>query len=413
MFFLSALLLAFGANAHLIMVHPVPFGVSTLNNSPLEDVAPGSSGSDFPCKQRPGVYDITAMNNFEVGDPIELNFTGSASHSGGTCQLAVTMDLEPTTKSEWKIIQVFEGGCPTTSTAGGSHPWTFEIPKGFPNGKATLSWTWYNKVGNREIYQNCAPITVTGGDDNGKAYYDSLPNWYIINLPSGSCTSSSEQIPEADVIIPYPGEFVMTIATTALVTASGSGCAAAAASQTAGVSGYQSKVVNDGANSVAPAAGAVTPVSAPSSASAATTAAASSSAPNSSSSAGGGEIGNSATAPSVISIQTSAPSSAAASASSSAAVSVSSAASSYASMTPSSNAGVAAPSGATPSGSTSGGSTCSFNGAVVCNGPNQFGLCNNGKVVWQSVAAGTTCSNGQITKRDHVRRHVKAAHFKA
>jgi hypothetical protein len=57
---------------------------------------------------------------------------------------------------------------------------------------------------------------------------------------------------------------------------------------------------------------------------------------------------------------------------------------------------------ATPSTpSTGGGSTttCSTDGAIVCNGEKQFGLCNHGNVVWQDVAAGTACVNGVISKR--------------
>ncbi|KAF2168851.1 hypothetical protein M409DRAFT_52852 [Zasmidium cellare ATCC 36951] len=43
-----------------------------------------------------------------------------------------------------------------------------------------------------------------------------------------------------------------------------------------------------------------------------------------------------------------------------------------------------------------GSSTCPVDGAVVCNGPNLFGLCNFGHVVWQSVALGTACEDGKI-----------------
>ena len=42
------------------------------------------------------------------------------------------------------------------------------------------------------------------------------------------------------------------------------------------------------------------------------------------------------------------------------------------------------------------GTSCSPNGAVVCNGPHEFGLCNWGKVVFQPVAAGTACHDGMI-----------------
>ncbi|KAK4498826.1 hypothetical protein PRZ48_009336 [Zasmidium cellare] len=40
--------------------------------------------------------------------------------------------------------------------------------------------------------------------------------------------------------------------------------------------------------------------------------------------------------------------------------------------------------------------TCSKDGALVCNGPNEFGLCNFGQVIWQPVAPGTACKNDGI-----------------
>ncbi|KAK4502545.1 hypothetical protein PRZ48_005970 [Zasmidium cellare] len=49
------------------------------------------------------------------------------------------------------------------------------------------------------------------------------------------------------------------------------------------------------------------------------------------------------------------------------------------------------PLGANSTGSNPGQSTCSTNGAVVCQGQSKFGLCNFGKVSFQSVAAGTKC----------------------
>lgn len=135
------------AQGHLIMQTPVPFGVDTLNNSPLVDAKPGTSASDYPCKQRAGVYDITAMNNMKVGEPMELSFIGSASHGGGTCQLAISTDLEPAYNSTFKLIQVFEGGCPIQAGGNdGTHPFTFDLPTGTPNGRLTLSWMWYNHV---------------------------------------------------------------------------------------------------------------------------------------------------------------------------------------------------------------------------------------------------------------------------
>ena len=42
------------------------------------------------------------------------------------------------------------------------------------------------------------------------------------------------------------------------------------------------------------------------------------------------------------------------------------------------------------------GSTCAPNGAVICSGESQFGICNWGKVTFQPVAAGTKCVDGAI-----------------
>ena len=42
------------------------------------------------------------------------------------------------------------------------------------------------------------------------------------------------------------------------------------------------------------------------------------------------------------------------------------------------------------------GTSCSPNGAVVCSGPSQFGICNWGKVTFGPVAAGTKCVGGEI-----------------
>jgi hypothetical protein len=50
---------------------------------------------------------------------------------------------------------------------------------------------------------------------------------------------------------------------------------------------------------------------------------------------------------------------------------------------------------------------CPNPGAVVCVGSSQFGLCNiNNCAVPQQLAEGTHCTDGEIRKRDHIRRHI-------
>ncbi|EME49105.1 hypothetical protein DOTSEDRAFT_49429 [Dothistroma septosporum NZE10] len=380
-----AMLFSSTAVAHMTINSPVPFGQKTLTNSPL-----ASDGSDFPCKQRSGVYDITAMNKMAVGEPQTLNFTGEASHGGGTCQLAISMDKEPSKDSVWKLIQVFEGGCPVSADGNaGSHPFTFSIPKDFPNGISTFSWIWFNRIGNREIYMNCAPITVTGGSDSKDAY-DSLPDAYFVNLDDTCKTQDS-----ADTIIPYPGEYVLKDSTN-LKSATGSGCAAKAAAQTSGVKDYKSATVNDGgAYSAEVQTSTPAQTSAPAPTEARSTSAATSAASPSSE------------APAYTSALT---------------ATIPVAVTSYATMTVSSGAGIfgpastagsaAAPVG-TGSSSSFGSSTgeCSSDGEVICNGTSQFGICNHGNVVYQAVAAGTQCKDGSIMKRSdsnvHVRRNAQ------
>jgi hypothetical protein len=50
---------------------------------------------------------------------------------------------------------------------------------------------------------------------------------------------------------------------------------------------------------------------------------------------------------------------------------------------------------------------CDTDGAIVCIGSNQFGVCNWGTAVPQSLTAGTVCSNGVISAAVKRRHSVK------
>ncbi|KAI5295803.1 hypothetical protein KEM52_000181 [Ascosphaera acerosa] len=207
-----------GVNAHMIMKTPYPYGPDTLDKSPLQN-----GMGDFPCKQRPGVYDPPSQeNNYAVGESVTLSFTGSAVHGGGSCQISLTTDKKPTKDSKWKVIHSIEGGCPA-NTAGNlpdendATTFQFKIPDSISPGEYTLAWTWLNRIGNREYYMNCAPITVEGAKK--KRYMpasaqqarsdlivldkrDDLPEMFVANI-NGCMTKES-----VDVRYPDPGPSV-------------------------------------------------------------------------------------------------------------------------------------------------------------------------------------------------------------
>ena len=422
------------------MAFPVPFDAANLDTSPLQP-----SGSDYPCKK--SSYKITAMNKIPVNEAVLLDFKGTAIHNGGTCQLSISLDEEPNRESTFKVIQTFEGGCPTAEGAGGL---TFDIPKEFPTTKrATLAWTWFNQIGNREMYMNCAPIEVTGGSDN-MDYFNSLPDMFKANIGNG-CTTAEN----GDPIMPNPGQFAIkssavkpldvscagaagsqskqqtpTVPNLAAYgppakdanqieyvdgssgsSGSGSGSGGAASSAPGGNDGmYTQPAASPAQPSSAPTAGDnngmyTQPAASPAQPTSAVSSSAAPSATVPASSA------SSAAPPSTFSTHTVLASSAASPA--------------YPTISPTLGQGIsgpstgsAAPTGAPSSSSGSAGSSgqCTTDGAIVCNGSTQFGLCDHGSVVWQAVAAGTTCSNGAILKRSQPvlpplpRRHARAFH---
>ena len=361
-------------NAHMIMKSPVPYGKDTLNSSPLDD-----TGDDFPCKQRTGVYDITQMNNIPVGVPQELTFTGSAVHGGGSCQVSVTLDQKPTKNSQWKVIHSIIGGCPSNVTGNlvanadgdGAAVFQFTMPKGMPNGQYTLGWTWFNKVGNREMYMNCAPITVTGGG-NDNSVMEKLPDMFVANIPFETCN-----VPENfNYQFPNPGDSVETREAADIGTSLSGNCASMTK-------------MGAGAGTLGSAGGAV---------------------------ATGGVASSGASAPAATSaistpVATSNPGGVFAPGASSAAAAPTSFTTLVVTNTaaaPAAPSSVAAPIGGTGVGTAPAASStcvpCSNNGAVVCIGTTQFGICDYGCAMPQDLAAGTTCSNGTIGKRSIVRR---------
>ncbi|CAH0005172.1 unnamed protein product [Clonostachys byssicola] len=210
--------MAASASAHMVMTSPVPFG--NPNNSPLD-----ASGSDFPCKGPVSGGDFST-NSYAQGSTQKLAFKGSAVHGGGSCQVSVTTDLSPTTASVWKVIKSIEGGCPAQNTEGNlgndanledPYTYSFKIPEDLAAGQYVFAWTWFNKVGNREMYMNCAPVTVTGSGGS-EGFLSTLPDMFKANIGNGCSTPAN-----TDVEFPNPGNEVEQLngATSAFAAPSG------------------------------------------------------------------------------------------------------------------------------------------------------------------------------------------------
>lgn len=226
---LHAVFLAVSAvQAHMIMTSPQPFGQDTLNNSPL-----AADGSDFPCKLRSDTYaftpDVLKANTYHVGDSPLLSFKGGATHGGGACQISLTTDLEPTKDSEWFVIHSIQGGCPANvagnigDDANAPDPTTFNftVPD-IAAGRYTLAWTWFNRIGNREMYMNCAPVEIlstAGGKKREEVTSLSkraeFPEMFVANI--NGCTTKED----FDIRFPNPGDSVVYLGEAANLLPSG------------------------------------------------------------------------------------------------------------------------------------------------------------------------------------------------
>ncbi|EHK42112.1 hypothetical protein TRIATDRAFT_302363 [Trichoderma atroviride IMI 206040] len=201
--------LATAASAHMKITSPVPYGSSDLDNSPLF-----ANGTNFPCKLRGNVYNLEGASNvFAQGSTQKLAFLGSVVHGGGSCQVSVTTDAQPDKNSVWKVIKSIEGGCPAKDQVGNMpgpastvDPYTYEytIPKELQSGNYTLAWTWFNKIGNREMYMNCAPLTVTGSGGS-KDFLNTLPDMHQANFAGAKDCGTDEG---HDLLFPTPGNDV-------------------------------------------------------------------------------------------------------------------------------------------------------------------------------------------------------------
>lgn len=133
---------------------------------------------------------MASVTTWAAGGTYSYTVAGSATHGGGSCQLSMSYDNGQT----WAVIFSYIGGCmvegPTTD---------FTLPADAPSGEAIFSWSWFNQLGNREMYQNCAVVTIT----NGGAGLDPsvYPTPFVANADVNGCST----IEGTDIVFPEPG----------------------------------------------------------------------------------------------------------------------------------------------------------------------------------------------------------------
>ena len=203
------------AHAHISLKTPKTF----VFDGDGETNPYAKSGSDFPCRVKG--YTINGERTvMAVGEPQTATFSGSATHTGGSCQFALSKDLKPTAQSSWQVIHSVEGGCPGRQAAGYEPgAYNFTIPAGFAPGDYTFIWTWVARA-TGEFYGECAPITVTAPRPAKRAspaerrrivvqrdQSPAFPELFMASLGelTGSCQLVANQI---SIAYPIPGASV-------------------------------------------------------------------------------------------------------------------------------------------------------------------------------------------------------------
>lgn len=200
------ILLALGSltQAHMQMSWPPPF--RSMFNPYTEDIdysmtSPLSSdGSDYPCKSYLQLFDTRqgqSVVTWQPGQTYNFTLAGTVLHAGGSCQASMSFDRG----RRWKVIHSYIGKCPLKSD------WHFTLPNDTPSGDAIFAWTWFNNLGNREMYMNCARVTigkrsVDAGDPPGT--FSERPGMFVANVGNG-CTTTEGR----DLAFPKPGPDVV------------------------------------------------------------------------------------------------------------------------------------------------------------------------------------------------------------
>ncbi|CAP73406.1 uncharacterized protein PODANS_2_7840 [Podospora anserina S mat+] len=197
------LLFALQISAHMMISSPPPLGSSSNPNLRSSDIdynlkdPLSPSGLTYPCGPNFDLYSLSPQGNpvatWAAGSSQSFTLDGGASHNGGSCQASLSIDGG----KSFKVLRSYEGGCPLKRN------YQFSIPADVPaTKKAVFAWTWFNQIGNREMYMNCAVVDITPGS-GGKGGWAKKPEVFKANIGNG-CTT----VERFDVEFPNPGDDV-------------------------------------------------------------------------------------------------------------------------------------------------------------------------------------------------------------
>lgn len=225
--FFSITYLLGGALSHMLLAYPPalrykgnPYAGNDVDYSltnPLKD-----DGSDYPCKgslKLLGTSEATPVANWTAGQTYNLTLEGGSTHDGGSCQAAISTDGGAT----FHVVHSWEGGCPVSGAASSSFSLT--LPSDTPSSEqAVFAWTWFNKIGNREMYMNCAVVTISSGHHGTQSTsFLDRPGLFVANI--NGCKNTEG----VDTKYPNPGPDV-SINDPAAQVPTGPACASPSAS---------------------------------------------------------------------------------------------------------------------------------------------------------------------------------------
>ncbi|ROW02561.1 hypothetical protein VPNG_07861 [Cytospora leucostoma] len=206
-----AALMGTTASAHMQMQVPAPLNSKFNPHTPFDAIDYSmtspllADGSDYPCKGYHSLLGTEAGRptaSFEVGRPASMKVTGGAIHNGGSCQISLSTDGA----RSFTVLKSIIGNCPADFDV----DLGFEVPPDAPVGDAVLAWSWHNRVGNREMYMNCAAVTLTRSDSSSPSKraadvsYSSRPPIFVANVANGCSVAEG-----GDVVYPDPGPDVI------------------------------------------------------------------------------------------------------------------------------------------------------------------------------------------------------------